>query len=136
VIDGKNYYGWYHCYGMEGRDYPGGPYLFKIYVDKIAFCTIPDYPLCYGETIITGVEENGSNAFATIHPNPTTVFVTITGENLQQADVINLLGRQVLSVRGKGDELHIDMADLPAGVYFVTVTNEEGRRCVRKVVKK
>jgi hypothetical protein len=136
VIDGKNYYGWYHCYGMEGRDYPGGPYLFKIYVDKIAFCTIPDYPLCYGETRIIGVEENGSNAFSTIHPNPTNGMVTIMGENLLQAKIINTLGQQVLSVRGKGDELHIDMADLPAGVYFVTVTNEEGHRCVRKVVKK
>ena len=47
-----------------------------------------------------------------------------------------MLGQKLLGVKGKGDELHIDMADLPAGVYFVTVTNEEGRRCVRKVVKK
>jgi hypothetical protein len=44
-------------------------------------------------------------------------------------------GQQVLSVQGKGNELRIDMAALPAGVYFVTVTNEEGQKCVRKVVK-
>jgi len=41
----------------------------------------------------------------------------------------------VLSVQGEGNELRIDMAALPAGVYFVNVTNEEGRKCVRKVVK-
>jgi hypothetical protein len=38
-------------------------------------------------------------------------------------------------VQGKGNELHIDMTALPAGVYFVTVTDEEGRKCVRKVMK-
>lgn len=74
--------------------------------------------------------------FFTVHPNPTTGMFTVTGENLQQAEVFNMLGQKLLGVKGKGDELHIDMADLPAGVYFVTITNEEGRRCVRKVVKK
>lgn len=57
------------------------------------------------------------------------------GENLKQAEACNMLGQQVLSVQGKGDELHIDMAELPAGIYFVTVTDSEGRKCVRKIVK-
>ena len=135
VIDGKNYYGWYHGYGMAGQEYSGAPYLFKVYIDKIAFCTIPDYPLRYGQTSITGVEENESDVFATIHPNPTLGLVTITGKNLLQAEVINMLGQQVLSVQGKGNELRIDMAALPAGIYFVNITDEEGRRCVRKVLK-
>ena len=136
-IDGKNYYGWYHGYGTEGREYSGGPYLFKVYIDKMAFCTIPDYPLRYGQTsIIDGVVENDeSNSFATIHPNPTNKLFTITVENLRQAEVINAIGQQVLSVQGKGNELSIDMTALPAGVYFVAVTDEEGRKCVRKVVR-
>ena len=71
----------------------------------------------------------------TLHPNPTTGLVTITGENLLQTEVINTLGQQVLSAQGKGNELSIDMAALPAGVYFVAVTNEDGRKCVRKIVK-
>jgi hypothetical protein len=41
----------------------------------------------------------------------------------------------VLSVQGEGNEFRIDMAALPAGVYFANVTDKEGRRCVRKVVK-
>ncbi|MBR5631708.1 MAG: T9SS type A sorting domain-containing protein, partial [Bacteroidales bacterium] len=52
-----------------------------------------------------------------------------------QAFVTNLLGQQVLSVQGEGDELQIDMTALPAGVYFVTVTDENGRKCVRKAVR-
>ena len=70
-----------------------------------------------------------------IHPNPTTGLVTITSENLRQAEVINMLGQKVLSVQGEGNELQIDLAPLPAGIYFVNVTDSEGRKCVRKVVK-
>jgi hypothetical protein len=46
-----------------------------------------------------------------------------------------MLGRQVLSVQGEGNEIKINMAALPAGLYFVTITDDEGRKCVRKVVK-
>ena len=102
----------------------------------MAFCTIPDYPLYIGTTHFAGIEENDeSTAFATFHPNPTSGTITLSGENLHRAEVVNVLGQQVLSVQGEGNELRIDMAALPAGVYFVNVTDEEGRRCVRKVVR-
>ena len=133
VIDGNHYYGWIHQYGSEEQSFP-----FKkwVYIDKMAFCTIPDYPLRWGQTIFTNIDENGeSTTFATLHPNPTSNLVTVTGKNLRQAKVVNMLGQLVLSMQGKGNELCINLAALPAGVYFVTITNEEGRKCVRKVVK-
>lgn len=70
-----------------------------------------------------------------IYPNPSSGLVTITGENLRQAEVLNMLGQKVLGVQGKGNELHIDMASLPAGFYFVNITDEEGQKCIKKVVK-
>ena len=87
-----------------------------------------------------GIDENGSSMYsgafdANIVPNPTTGMVSITGENLRQAEVLNVLGQQMLSVQGEGNELHINIIALPAGVYFINVTDEEGRKCVRKVVK-
>ena len=133
VIDGKKYYGWIHRYGSEELHFP-----FKkwVYIDKMAFCTIPDYPLVWGQTSLTGIDESTESvAFATLHPNPTTGMVTVTGENLRQAEVFNMLGQLVLTALGKGNGIYIDMTDLPAGVYFVDVTDEEGRKCVRKVVK-
>ena len=81
-----------------------------------------------------GLDENDPETF-NIAPNPTTGLVTVTGENLRQAEVFNMLGQQMLSIQGKGNELQIDMATLSAGIYFVTVTDKEGRKCVRKVVK-
>ena len=84
-----------------------------------------------------GLEENEATSFGVdIAPNPTTDFVTVTGENLRQAEVFNMLGQKMLCVQGNGKKLHIDMTTLTAGIYFVNVTAEEGRKCVKKVVKK
>ena len=132
--DNDYYYGWFRVYNYL----PGGQ-LYEyigVYFDKYAYCAIPNYPLVWGQAEIVGIDENDyPTAFATVHPNPTTGLVTIAGDNLRQAEVLNMLGQQVLSMQGEGNELRIDMAALPAGVYFVNVTDDEGRKCVRKVVK-
>ncbi len=83
------------------------------------------------------VEEHTTtgDAVVTIYPNPANSIVTITGKNLKSAEVLNVLGQSVATVKGQGETLQIDMANLPTGVYFVNITDEEGRKCVRKVVK-
>ena len=102
----------------------------------MAYCTIPNYPLCVGQEDFTwNVEENEATAFATLHPNPTQGVFTVTGENLQKAEVLNMLGQRVATATGQGETLHIDIANLPTGVYIVRITDEKGRKCVRKVVK-
>ena len=84
-----------------------------------------------------GIHENTApnNDMVSLHPNPTNGLVTVFGENLKQAEVLNMLGRQVLSVQGEGNKIKINMAALPAGIYFVTVTDESGRQFTQKVVK-
>ena len=105
-------------------------------VEEFAYCSIPNYPLLWGQSSLTeSIKETESTAFASIYPNPTTGLVTVTGENLRQAEVFNMLGQQMLSIKSEGNELRINMAELPAGVYFVNVTEESGKKCVRKVVK-
>ena len=127
-IEDGYYYGWAHIYLGSAH---------RVCVSGMGYCLLPNQPIHYGETQLFDIEENGdSSTFATVHPNPTTSMVTVTGENLRQAEVFNMLGQQVLSIKGEGDELHIDMTALYAGVYFVNVTNESGKKCVRKVVKK
>jgi len=103
---------------------------------RLAYCTIPDYPLWVGQTSLDwGLEDTEATVFATIHPNPTTGLVIITGKALKQAEVLNTLGQHVAIAQGKGETLQIDIANLPTGIYFVRVMDEEGRKCIRKVVK-
>ena len=142
TVKDEHYYAWAKIYmyrNPNGQGYHPSHGYFDIvyaYCDDMAYCTIPDYPLRWGQTSLTeGIDETGANAFATIHPNPTNGIVTITGENLRQVEVLNVLGQKVLSAQGRDNELHIDMAALSSGVYFVTIINEEGRKCVRKVLK-
>ena len=126
TVDGYHY-GWAHIYLTRA--------WHTVCISGMGYCTLPNQPIQWGQTDLVGLEEATSNAFATIHPNPTTGLVTITSENLRQAEVINMLGQKVLSVQGEGNKLQIDLAPLPAGIYFVNVTDSEGRKCVRKVVK-
>ena len=128
-IDGDYYYGWFRTYNnLSERNW---------YFDEFAFCTIPNYPLRWGQTSLTGIEEEdiGTQAFATVHPNPTTGLVTVAGENLKQAEILNTLGQVVATAQGNGHSLTIDIGHLPASIYFVSITDETGRKCVRKVVK-
>lgn len=130
-IEGRCLYAWFRAYWYPTWE----PYICHLNFDKFAFCAIPDYPLCWGQTSFAGIEESVSATDATLYPNPTTGLVTVTGENLRKAEVANALGQKVLCTQSEGNELLLDMSTLPSGVYFVTVTDKEGRKCVRKVVK-
>ena len=81
----------------------------------------------------TDVTEYGIEA--KLYPNPTQGLVTVEAEGLRQIEVVNTLGQRVATATGEGASLHINISHLPAGIYFVNVSDGEGRKCVRKVVK-
>jgi hypothetical protein len=132
-----------YCYGwiktsLESSDFTfaGDPINMQFYIHGMALCTQPDYPLIVGQTSFDwDVVDNEEIPIATVHPNPTTGVVRIIGKDLKAAEIINTLGQRVATAQGKGDQMTIDIANLPEGVYFVRITNEQGRKCVRKVVK-
>ena len=130
--EGEYYYGWMEAYSVVTYNYDS----VWFYLARTAYCTIPNYPLRWGQTSLTdGIEETEATASATLHPNPTTGLVTITGENLKAAEVFNTLGQNVATATGEGETMQVDLSGLPTGVYFVNVTDKDGRKCVRKVVK-
>lgn len=90
---------------------------------------------CEIETV--SVDENGEDAGRVeIHPNPTDGQVDISGTDLKSAEVYNAIGQHVASAQADGGRLTVDLSGEPAGVYFVSVTDTEGRKSVRKVVKR
>ena len=137
IVGEDCYYGWLYTYDGNTKINKNTKRAGTLFIDRVAYCTIPNYPLRAGQTSLTvGVNEHPTEqTFATIYPNPSTGLSTITGTDLKQAEVLNALGQRVATAEGKGETLQIDIANLPAGIYFVSITDEEGRKCVRKVVK-
>ena len=84
----------------------------------------------------SGMDIKEEKTKLSVYPNPTTGIVTITGKDLKQAEVLNTLGQRVATATGEGERITIDISSLPTGIYFINITDTEGRKCVRKVVKK
>ena len=83
----------------------------------------------------TSVVENGVKEEIEVYPHPATGIVTIIGKDLIVAEVFNTIGQCLATVKGEGEQLTMDISNLPAGVYFVNITDGEGRKCVKKVIK-
>ena len=114
------HYGWAKIY-VES--------LARVCVSKMAYCTIPNYPLQWGQTTITeGVEEKTmENAFA-IYPNPANnvLFVETHGRaSLQNQTyrITNLMGQTLLQGHITAETQQINIKNLPAGLYFINVGN-------------
>ena len=94
----------------------------------------------------TGVEEIGKgNEEVKVFPNPVSDRLSITGfSGKGEISIYNTVGEKCLTLtlspdnnrdrHGEGTA-SIDVSELPAGIYFVTVTNEKKNPVTRKIVK-
>lgn len=128
-VEGEYYYGWVEVYAVNTYD------TIFFHVARTCYCTIPNYPLRWGQTSMAFVEENGEKPFPFVYPNPTLGLVSVMGSNLRQIEVYNALGQRVITQLADGDRTTINLNKQPAGIYFVNITDKEGKRCVKKVVK-
>ena len=129
------YYGWFRAYNGY-ITFPNGGFRSYIGLDKYAYCTIPDYPLRWGQTeLSTGVGENSEGVFA-VYPNPAKQSVTLIGQQIAEARLYSVTGQLVATKQGNGTEsLTMEVSGLPSGLYFVAAIGEDGSRSVLKVVK-
>ena len=72
-----------------------------------------------------------------IHPNPATTALTISAPGkIKEVRVYNVTGRAVRNITSPSERPgEVDISALPAGVYFVRVTDEDGGVVVRRFVK-
>ncbi len=72
----------------------------------------------------------------TATPNPTSGALEISGKNIANVAVFDILGKQVLNANfGSMNIVNINLAGLNAGVYMVKVTDAAGASSTTKVVK-
>lgn len=78
---------------------------------------------------------NVGESVSVVYPNPTEGQFTVQGEGIRQVEVHNTHGQCILTQLAGGNSLTIDLSGQPAGIYFIKVTDKDGRKCVKKMVK-
>lgn len=139
-LDSSNnnyYYGWWRCRITNDVNAQGTMALSPvIQLYETCFCSIPNYPLRIGQNSLDwDVDEQGYDIYFSAFPNPSNGSFNVFGKNIRQANVFNTIGQQVATFKGDGDQLTVDLSNFPAGIYIINVTDQNGKRCVKKVVK-
>jgi hypothetical protein len=71
-----------------------------------------------------------------IFPNPATAQLTITANNkINEVVITNLIGTVVYNHAYNISNIQVDIAQLPPGMYLLQLTDENGQKVVKKVVK-
>ena len=87
----------------------------------------PEYDAC----VITSVEEINDKVIS-VYPNPAMEIVTIDGIEAAEVQVYNALGQLVKTVQGSNE---INVSGLPAGIYSIRVTMNDGNLFLNKIIK-
>jgi hypothetical protein len=139
AVDSSFYYGWYRAYVVDSSFIDGNWPRHKawIYVDKMAFCTVPNYKLEWGETRIIDMDKSPRTnsipymSAIQVHPNPTSGFVRIEGTNVTEVNVYNALGQLMRTMQSTNE---LNLKGLPLGIYTLCITNQEGFVVTKKVM--
>lgn len=104
--------------------------------DEMLLCYHEDYDLIYGggncNQSNLSVEENEDEIEDLVFPNPTTGVLNIAMKDFRNVELFNSMGQRVL----QSHETALDLNNLPAGVYFLKLTDNQGAVTMRSVVKK
>jgi hypothetical protein len=123
---------------------PTVTYIKTSTIDSITASIIPEGFVCYDTTlsglhiVIDSTTEvnnilNNSYPSITIFPNPGKSILTIISQNpIYTILIINMLGQIVYTQSSCSDKVQINVADLPAGLYFIKVNEIESRKFLKE----
>ena len=81
-------------------------------------------------SVYESVDEIESSAL-TVYPNPATDRLYVNAENVKSVEIYDMTGRMVMT----SFESVVDLRNIEAGVYFVTVKTDNAARTTKLVVK-
>ena len=93
--------------------------------------------LAYTASGLSAIDEGFTQSFS-LYPNPAKTEISIESPNTDALyfEAINAMGQNIsLVATQNGTKWHLSLADLPTGVYALSIQNEVGKTAVVKFVK-
>lgn len=69
---------------------------------------------------------NENNVEVGVYPNPASNFVKIQSEMLQKVEIIDISGKEVISVKAENDNIDLDISHLKSGTYILKAITAKG----------
>ncbi|MBQ3594908.1 MAG: T9SS type A sorting domain-containing protein [Bacteroidales bacterium] len=128
-----------YCYGWIRLSYDrlsGDAFSITIY--DMAYCTIPNYPLRFGQTSFTDVDENGYELpEAMLFPNPADDKLSLRISGDISCDNVMIYGIDGRLLKMQNDDFeNIDVSDMSGGIYITKITLDNGITYTDKIVIK
>ncbi len=99
-------------------------HIVATYFDNSSSCSL---------TFGAGIDEITNSSKSFLYPNPTTNYLTISAQGrINTVTITNLFGQTVYSRDYNAEKVQIDVADLPADVYFIRINGTEVRGFVKE----
>ncbi len=87
---------------------------------------------------IVGINEAIDNSLITIYPNPANDFIMINTQSINnnEIQIFNAYGQNVMIVESHCNvpQQRIDISQLPAGIYFIRISNDVNN-ITKKIIK-
>ena len=134
-VGAECYYGWMKLY-VERHD--ASWHDPSVTITEMAYCTIPNYPLKFGQKSLTeDVAEISAANYYSLYPNPTDNVLTLmtsAEHECEMVEVFSIDGRLIKSQTN--DFSNINVEDINSGIYFVRIRFRNGETFTEKVVIK
>ena len=109
----------------------GNIYFSDVLNNRIRKVTF--YPACGHNDVTYSPKLMSSNEGTSIYPNPATTSLTISAINkMTNIAINNLTGQAVYTHEYNTEQVEVDIADLPSGIYFIKINGTEVRKFVKE----
>ena len=131
-VEGKYYYGWMKLYVEMHDESWHDP---SVTITEMAYCTIPYYPLQFGQKSLTeDVAEMSAANYYSLYPNPTDNVLTLktsAEHECEMVEIFSIDGRLIKSQ--ENDFSNINVEDINNGIYFVRIRFRNGEAFTDKI---
>ena len=132
-------YGWISFSVTSGHPIvPQDATLVTITIHDMAYCTIPNYPLMFGQKDFMDIEENEyATANASLFPNPVEDRLSLQLSGNASCKNVEIYGIDGRLLKSQNDDFeNIDVSALPTGLYIAKINLNDGTVFTEKVVVK